>query len=220
MLSTNIRLALIVRLSTSVSIGGSACGDIDSGEAPHGHRISPAVAWSEAAAFQGGRQIIGRPRNAGASGQQGRNPMIMSGGLLIERDALRPRCFEVEAGSHPNGWMFIKQTLTPQQLEKELSATGWTFFFMAGPIRAAAFGFNREKTVDAALNRGIQGVRRLRCNCLQIETVELRSFLGIPYVSMSVRPRHIQKGRLFASSPPGAHADVSAAELRRKPAAT
>ena len=79
--------------------------------------------------------------------------MIMSGGLFIERDALRPRCFEVEPGSHPNGWIFIKQTLTPQPLENELSATGWTFFFMAGPIRAAAFGFNREKTVYAALNR-------------------------------------------------------------------
>jgi len=141
--------------------------------------------------------------------------MIMSGVLLIERDALRPPCFEVETGSHRDGWIFIKQTLTPQQLEKELSATGWTFFFMAGPIRAAAFGFNREKTVDAALNRGTQGVRRLRCNCLQIESVDVRSFLGIPYVSMSVRPRHIQKGRLFASSPPGADADISAAELRR-----
>jgi hypothetical protein len=138
----------------------------------------------------------------------------------MERDALRPRCFEVEAGSHPSGWIFIKQTLTPQQLEKELSATGWTFFFMAGPIRAAAFGFNREKTVDAALNRGIQGVRRLRCNCLQIESVELRSFLGIPYVSMSVRPRHIQKGMLFDGASIGAGADISAAGLLRNAAAT
>jgi hypothetical protein len=73
--------------------------------------------------------------------------MITSGGLLIERDALRPRCFEVEPGSHPDGWIFIKQTLPPQRLENELSATGWTLFFMAGPIRATALGFNREKTV-------------------------------------------------------------------------
>ena len=124
--------------------------------------------------------------------------MIMSGGLLIERDALRPRCFEVEPGSHPDGWIFIKQTLTPQQLENELSATGWTFFFMAGPVRATAFGFNREKTICEALNRGIKAVRRLRCNCLQIEGVEVRFLLGIPYVRMSVRPRHIQKGVLFA----------------------
>ena len=145
--------------------------------------------------------------------------MITSGGFLVEGGALRPCCFEV-ASAHPNGWIFIKQTLTPQQLEKELSATGWTFFFMAGPIRATAFGINREKTVYAALNRCIKAVKQQRCNCLQVESVETHSFLGIPYVSVSVRPRHIQKGMLFDGSPPGAGADISAAELRRKVAAT
>jgi len=129
--------------------------------------------------------------------------MITPGVLLIEGDALRPQCFEVEAGSHPNAWMLIKHTLTPQQLEKELSATGWTFFFMAESIRARGFGFNRDKTVHAALNRCIKAVRRQRCNCLQIESVEMHSFLGIPYVSLSVRPRHIQKGMLFANPSAG-----------------
>ena len=146
--------------------------------------------------------------------------MITSGVRLIERDALRPRCFEVEAGSHSNGWIFIKQTLTPQQLEKELSATGWTFFFMAGPIRLTAFGFNREKTVYAALNRCIKAVKQQRCNCLQIESVEMHSFLGIPYVSVSVRPRHIQKGVLFAGPSVGDEASITAHERRRNVTAT
>jgi hypothetical protein len=128
------------------------------------------------------------------------NQMITSGVLLIERDALRPRCFKVEAGSHPNAWMSIKQTLTRQQLEKELSATGWTFFFMVAPIRTTAFGFNRDKTVYAALKRGIKAVRQQKCNCLQIESLEAHSLLGISYVSLSVRPRHIQKGMLFAGA--------------------
>lgn len=146
--------------------------------------------------------------------------MITPGVVLVERDALRPRCFELEAGSHPAGWMPIKHTSTPQQLEKELSATGWTFFFMAGPIRATAFGFNRDKTVHAALNRCIKAVRQLRCNCLQIESLEMHSFLGIPYVSLSVRPRHIQKGMLFADPPAGGAAKIAADELHRSVAAT
>ena len=122
--------------------------------------------------------------------------MIMSGGLLIERDALRPRCFEVEPGSHPDGWIFIKQTLPPQRIETELSATGWTFFFTAGPIRATAFGFNRKKAVYVALNRCIKALKQQCSNCLQIESVEMHSFLGIPYVSVSVRPRLIQRRAL------------------------
>jgi hypothetical protein len=119
--------------------------------------------------------------------------MIMSGGLLIERDAVRPHYLEVESGSHPNGWIFIRQTQTPQRLEKELLATGWTFFLTAGPIRGTAFGFNREKTVHAALNRCIQAVKQHGSNCLQIESVEMHSFAGVQYVSVSVRPRHIQR---------------------------
>jgi len=146
--------------------------------------------------------------------------MITPGVLLIQRGALRPPCFEVEADSHPNAWIFIKQTLTPRQLENELSATGWTFFFMAGPIRTTAFGTDREKTVYAALNRGITAVTRLSCNCLQIESVEVLSFLGIPYVRLSVRPRHIQKGKLFAGSTAGDEASIAAHELRRNAAAT
>lgn len=146
--------------------------------------------------------------------------MITSGVLLIEPAAPRPRCFEVDVHSHPDAWTSIKYTLTPQQLEKELSATGWTFFFMAGPIRVTAVGFDRERTVYAALKRGIQAVRQQRCNCLQIERVEMRSFLGVPYVGLLVRPRHIQKGVLFAGPSIGDAADITAHELRRNVAAT
>jgi hypothetical protein len=146
--------------------------------------------------------------------------MITSGDLLIERDVPRPRCFEVEAGLHSNAWMSVKHTLTPQQLEKELSATGWTFFFMAGPIRTTAFGFNRDKTIYAALKRGIKAARQQRCNCLQIESVQRHSFLGIPYASLSLRLRHIQKGALFAVPSIGDGADITAHELRPNRAAT
>lgn len=146
--------------------------------------------------------------------------MITSGVLLIEGDAPRPRCFEVEADSYPNAWMSVKQTLTPQQLEKELLAKGWTFFFMAGPIRVTACAFNRDKAIYAALKRGIKATREQACNCLQIETVEMHSFVGVPCVSMSIRPRHIQRGMLFAGPSLADGTHITAHELRRNVAAT
>ena len=143
--------------------------------------------------------------------------MITSGVLLIEPDAPHPRCFEIQADSHPNAWMLVKQTLTAAQLEEKLSAMGWTFFFMAGTIRVTAFGFNRDKTIYAALKRGIKAVKEQRCNSLQIEGVETHSFLGIPYITMTVRPRHIQKGLVFGSPSVGdSGTDISAPGLRRK----
>ena len=113
-----------------------------------------------------------------------------------------------------------KHTLTPQQLEKELSGTGWTFFFMAGPIRVTAFGFDREKTVSRALKRGIRAVRQQGCNCLQIESVEMNSFLGIPRLSMSIRPRHIQRGMLVAGQSLADGASITAHVLSSNVAAT
>ena len=146
--------------------------------------------------------------------------MITSGVLLIQPDALRPRCFQVEADSHLNSWMVVTHGLTSQQLEKELSATGWTFFFMAGPLRMTAFGFDEDRTLYAALKRVIKAVKQQRCNCLQVESVDMHSFLGIPYITLSARPRHIQKGMVFAGSSVGEGADFSAPEAYRKAVAT
>ena len=81
MLSTNIRLAPIVHLSTSVSIGGSACGDIDFGEASHEHRdFTSPCAVGGCRVPGAGRQLLG-PAARAATCQQGRNPMIVSGVL-------------------------------------------------------------------------------------------------------------------------------------------
>jgi hypothetical protein len=145
--------------------------------------------------------------------------MITPGVLLIQPDALRPQCFQVDADSHLNSWMVVTHGLTSQQLEKELLATGWTFFFMAGPIRMTAFGFDRDKTLYAVLKRVIQAVKQQRCNSLQVESVDLHSFLGIPYITLSARPRHIQKGIFFGPSVADA-VGFSAPEARRHAVAT
>ena len=124
--------------------------------------------------------------------------MINPGTILIERDALRPQCFQLEDDPQPNAWPSVKHRLTPHELEKELTGTGWTFFYMAGQIKTTAFGFNRAKTIGAALRRLIRNVRLQKCNCLEIDGVQTHSFLGVPYVTLSAHPRHIQKGIVFA----------------------
>ena len=37
-----------------------------------------------------------------------------------------------------------------------------------------------------------------KCNCLEIDEVATRSFLGMPGVSVSAHTRHIQKGMTFS----------------------
>ncbi|MCX6625829.1 MAG: hypothetical protein NTY38_33160, partial [Acidobacteria bacterium] len=60
---------------------------------------------------------------------------MTSGTILIKQDAPRPQCFQLDGESFPNGWMAVAHKLPPLELEKELLAGGWTFFYMANGIR-------------------------------------------------------------------------------------
>lgn len=51
--------------------------------------------------------------------------------------------------------------------------------------------------IPAALKRLITAVGLQKCNCLEVNDIAPRSFLGMPYVSLSAHSRHIQIGRVF-----------------------
>ena len=123
---------------------------------------------------------------------------IGPGTILIAKDAIRPQCFQVEDDLYPDSWMTVRHNLTPDELAKELATSGWTFFYMANSISMTSSGFNRGKMIEAALKRAITAVKLQRCNCLQIDDVLMHSFLGMPYISVSAHPRHIQKGMVFS----------------------
>ncbi len=122
--------------------------------------------------------------------------MIMPGSILIDGEAVHPPFFELEDWGSPNAWMTVKHKLTSQELDAQLSASGWTFFYIANQITTTGFGFNRTKALHSALKRIIANVCQRRCNCLEIDDVETYSFMGIRYVRISAHPRHIQKGIL------------------------
>ena len=123
---------------------------------------------------------------------------------------------QVEADSPLNNRMVATHGLTSQQLEKELSVTGWTFFLVAGPIHMTAFGSDRDRTLYALLKRVIKAVKKQSCNCLQVESVDMHSFLGIAYKTLSGRPLHIQKGLFFVGLSVGDEEGFSAPEARRR----
>ena len=82
--------------------------------------------------------------------------MISSGTILLEKNAPHPQCFQLEDDSCPNAWISVRHGLTDHELEKVLSATGWTFFYMANVMRTTAFGLNRFSRfiISASLSCG------------------------------------------------------------------
>jgi hypothetical protein len=127
--------------------------------------------------------------------------MITPGTILVEKGTPLPPSFRLENEPWPSAWMSFKRTRTSQELESELATTGWTFFYMAGLVRATAFGFDSQKRLHTAIKRLITSVRLQQCNCLEIHEVQTKLWLGIPCVSVSAHSCHIQKGTLFSGHP-------------------
>jgi hypothetical protein len=128
-----------------------------------------------------------------------KNRIISNGVILIDGTTDLPRSLTLESTAAVPGWPFVAHRLDGQQLEKELTSEGWTLFYMGGAIRTIALGFERQKMVNAAMKRIFAAVRSQGCNCVEIDRVAMHSFLGIPYVSVSAHPRHIQQGRVFSA---------------------
>jgi hypothetical protein len=87
------------------------------------------------------------PPNCACGWALKKHTMMTAGSVLINKDAAHPLCF---------------YSLSPYELEKELSAAGWTFFYMANAIRTTACGFNRTRMIHAAL----------QCLVTNVETAE------------------------------------------------
>jgi hypothetical protein len=124
---------------------------------------------------------------------------ISPGSILVEQNTFLPPPLGLESGITESGWARVTSNPNRQQLETKLAAAGWAFFYMAGKIKTTAFGFKRPRMIQAALKRLIAIVKLQNCNCLEIDAIRTRSFLGLPYISLSAHSRHIQNGLLFAN---------------------
>jgi hypothetical protein len=121
------------------------------------------------------------------------NRTIAPGDILVEESTPLPASLHLESISAVCGWALFADHLDAYQVEYKLAAAGWTTFFKAVTVTATAFGFERSKMLLGALKRLTANAHRQRCNCLEIDDIATRSFLGVPYVSISAHPRHIQK---------------------------
>ena len=92
------------------------------------------------------------------------------------------------------GWLVVCGARST--IEREIRKTGWIFFLMARKIEKTAFGFNRQKTSEAAMARLVASIKAAGCNSFEIMDIKIKSFLGLFNVSISAHARHVQKGRL------------------------
>lgn len=126
---------------------------------------------------------------------------ITAGALLVQDGINVPRFLLLPTEPNSNGWTAVNGAR--RAFEKTIHERGWTLFFMAGEIKATVFGFDRQNALRAALKRLIAVVKSQHCNSIEITGVVDKSFLRMPYLSVSAHARHLQKGRLFSGGDPG-----------------
>jgi hypothetical protein len=124
--------------------------------------------------------------------------LITAGDLLVQEGTSWPRSLALQAEADSNGWAAVKDNRST--FEKAVQEAGWTFFFMAGEIKATVFGFDRQKALCTALKHLITDVKSQHCNSIEITRVVGKSCLGLPYVSVFAHARHLQRGAVFSGS--------------------
>jgi hypothetical protein len=117
---------------------------------------------------------------------------IKTGTILIKDGTFLPDALQFESEPCATGWRLVKN-LDGYGLGRKIHEAGWTFFCLAGEIKATVFGFDGQKTVRRAVKRILANLKSEKFNGLEITQVVTKRFLGLPYASVSAHSRHIQE---------------------------
>src|SRR6202162_1322901 len=117
---------------------------------------------------------------------------IKTGTILIKDGTFLPDALRFESEPCATGWRLVKD-LDGYGLDRKIHEAGWTFFCLAGEIKATIFGFDGQKTVRRAVKRILARLKSGKFNSLEITRVASKRFLGVPFVSVSACSRHIQE---------------------------
>ncbi len=117
---------------------------------------------------------------------------IKTGTTLIKDGTFLPDALQFESEPCATGWRLVKN-LDGYGLGRKIHEAGWTFFYLAGEIKATVFGFAGQKAVRGAVKRILAKLQSEKFNSLEITRVASKRFLGVPYASVSAHLRHIQE---------------------------
>ncbi|MGB7729196.1 MAG: hypothetical protein WBL50_14280 [Candidatus Acidiferrum sp.] len=112
--------------------------------------------------------------------------------VLIRDNTVLPNDLSVDTEPAFSGWKAIRN-LDGYELGRAIHKANWSFFYLAGEIRAIAFGHKGQKTRLQAVKRIVGKLKGKQFNCLEITSVVQKNFLGFPFVSVSLNSRHIQE---------------------------
>ena len=116
-----------------------------------------------------------------------------AGTILIREDTRLPANLSIESETFLPGWRVVKN-LDRSTLARSIEGANWSFFYLAGEIRATVLGRDQPATLRRAVKRVLAKQEGQKFNSLEITKAVSNRFLGIPFISITAHSRHIQQG--------------------------
>ena len=129
-------------------------------------------------------------------------PEIKAGTILIKQGTVLPEGLLLESEPYVDGWGLVTR-FDGYRLDREIRKAGWTFFCLAGELKAGVFGMNARNMVRRAIERILARARSKQFNSLEITRVlssGSERFALVRYATVSAQTRHIQQS-LFLGRP-------------------
>ena len=120
-------------------------------------------------------------------------PYQIQAGTMMVYDSAILQSLAVESNPYFRSWRSLG-TAESSGLESSARAIGWTLFFLAGEIRAMVPAWGGHNTLRRGVKRLLARTHLQHFNCLEVTEISRKYYLGIPYLSISANPRHIQQG--------------------------
>ena len=117
---------------------------------------------------------------------------IRVGSILIKENLSFPVGVTVDSEAYLRGWKLVRN-LDGYGLARMIVKAHWNFFYLAGDMRAIAFGSESLGTLHRALKQIVRKPEGQHYNALEITRVVARRFLGVSFMRVTANFRHIQE---------------------------
>ena len=119
--------------------------------------------------------------------------MLKAGTVLFKDGTVLPVGLTFDIEPYSPGWRSLHD-FDGHAIDRKIPEVGWSFFFMAGESRTSAVGGEGPSTVRRAIKKILAGLKSEASNSLEITGVVFKTFLGMPYATVSFHSRNLQKG--------------------------
>jgi hypothetical protein len=135
-----------------------------------------------------------RDCNSGLSAEKGlqMQDTLTVGTVILKEDVRLPEGLKVETEPYARGWKVLKN-MDAYGFDRAIRGAGWNFLSLAGTIKVSAIGTKGSSRLDRGIRKLTARTSTGKFNALEITEARSKSFLGVPYVNISARSRHVQQ---------------------------